>query len=242
MQKQGSALDESKAFLFSKISHELKSPIHGISGLAKFLDENWHSLDDEVRRRYTHDISSASNVLNDLMESLLGFFRFDLKAIDFKFAEADLLDEAIIAIERSKLFLNPAKKHLTIELEASLKSAKAKIDKFWFKQLLNNLLTNAINYSDKGAITVNIQQGQNGSGSDYIICVRDQGAGIKDSELENIFKAFNQGQGEVESAFKSGFGLGLAICREVVSAHGGKIWAQNNEDRGAAIFFSIPEK
>ena len=104
---------------------------------------------------------------------------------------------------------------------------------------MTNLLTNSLNYSDKGTITVNIGSKIIKNAEHLIISVIDEGVGIPESELASIFTPFNRSSRTNEST--EGSGLGLSICREIVQAHGGIITAMNNDKIGSTVEFSTPK-
>ena len=109
-----------------------------------------------------------------------------------------------------------------------------------YRQLLTNLLSNSINYSDQGTILVKFTATKVNDVDSYIVSVSDEGVGIPDEELRNIFIPYNRGS--VKNSYNEGTGLGLAICQEIVEGHGGTISASNNQEIGSIVEFIIPIK
>ncbi len=226
-----------KVSILSKLSHELKTPIHGISGISSYLLDNWNDLGDLEIEKCLSIIVEASSNLTALLNSILNS-PSDKDELEFHFDKIDLIQTTKYAVERCKN-LNLTKNKITIDFETNDNKCYAMADKFWINQLLSNLILNAVNYSDQGKITVSAQLGKVGNMDSCIISVKDEGRGIGKEELTSIFEPFNRGSinQEVE-----GTGLGLTICREIVEAHNGKIFASNNSDKGSTIEFSIPTK
>lgn len=226
-----------QATLFAKISHELKTPIHGISGIASFLEQNWDMMEDNAKKKYMSDIVKASEVLNDLVESFVHLSEINSQKVSFNFAEENLVDLIKVSINRCETYLLQ-NKNLTVHFSNNLDKAFAQVDAFWFKQLMTNLLANAATYSEEGKISVGLDITNFAGLEYYIIFVQDEGKGIPESEIDTIFNEFTRAS--KESTSSKNFGLGLAICKEVAENHGGKIWAKNNQVKGAQIIFTIP--
>lgn len=156
--------------------------------------------------------------------------------VQFDFVEMDIIG----LIEAALLQVNYRieGKGLQSELIHKMSICIAKVDKVWFKQLLVNLLNNSINHTDTGMISVHVDIVKTGKSKNLHLAVKDQGIGIKEDELEIIFEPLKRGSNSVGKI--KGSGIGLALCKEIVEAHQGKIWARNNEDKGATVEFYIP--
>jgi two-component system sensor histidine kinase KdpD len=121
-----------------------------------------------------------------------------------------------------------------VEVELGKELALVEVDAVLIERVLSNLLENVAKYAKPGT-TVRISAGP--SGDKLLVSVRDEGPGLPPGQEEKIFEKF--ARGERDSA-TSGVGLGLSICRAIVDAHSGKIWAQNNPEGGATFFFTLP--
>jgi two-component system sensor histidine kinase VicK len=104
------------------------------------------------------------------------------------------------------------------------------------RQVLDNLINNAIKYSDEGTEVVVLAQLEK---SELCISVRDQGWGIAPEELEEVFNRMYRARGK-SAREENGMGLGLAICKGIVEAHGGRIWLESEEGKGTTCYFTIP--
>jgi signal transduction histidine kinase len=134
-------------------------------------------------------------------------------------------------------------KKIQIDLYSTEKSLNVIGDKIRLNQVFLNLVNNAIKYTDEGDILVSIKRGNNnGNNSNSnnndnhtvaLVQIIDKGLGIQDNIKQKLFSKFTKGT-------KVGTGLGLFICKNIVESHGGKIWAENNPDKGATFSFTIP--
>jgi signal transduction histidine kinase len=227
---------ENEASYLSKLRHEFKTPIHGIRGLAEYLINNLSSVSIENQKKCLHSILSASESLIELTDSLPAK-NVEQTSIEFSFTEIDLIVVTKSIIEN---FRNIYLIQSNINLIANFKidNFKTKADKFWYEQLLTNLLSNSLNYSKKGTISVNISSKKMNNIDHIIVSVTDEGLGIDNTELLSIFMPYKRGSRT--SSATEGTGLGLAICQEVVNAHKGTIIAENNSNKGSTIYFSLP--
>ncbi|PCJ29799.1 MAG: hypothetical protein COA94_00120 [Rickettsiales bacterium] len=231
LEERDSSSNMDEVSFLLKIGHELKTPIHGIGGITKFLNSNWESLDDKTRRECIVKISEASDSLNDLLDSLLN--RTDGKnTIELSLKKSNLIEVTKLATSECRNFY-VQEKDIKISFKTSLDEFFITFDQLWYQRLLINLICNAINYSDKGEIVVEVAKRAIDGEDKCIISVKDEGFGIPESELKSIFEPFNRSSRKTE--LKKGIGLGLAICREIVDAHKGTIRAVNNEGAGATI-------
>ena len=219
-----------------KVLHELITPIHAILNLSDIVHTEWNNIDNKTKLESIADIHQSANT-NHLVDSLRQMASINNSDIKFSFDKVNLfpvVTEALALVQHKLVG-----KNLKTELNTKIEDCIVNIDRFWFRQLLINLLNNSIHYSKKGIISVNIDIVTNSNGKNLLIAVQDQGTGIKDDELEMIFQPFKQGsKGKVKV---TGSGIGLAVCKEIVEAHKGKITAKNNsESTGATVEFTIP--
>lgn len=233
----------STAFI-TKVSHELKSPIHGILGVCGYLLENWDLVEDNKKKECLNELKNAADSLNFLVLSLLrskhplvgmsnGEIKFDFTKLDFR----DILLEVL---ESMKIFLLH-KSDLKTELEIAVNNSSCEImiDRLWFKQLLSNILVNAIKFSSKGTIKLRVSENTIEDKDYYLFSISDEGKGVIEKEMPLIFDPFNKASGKADNV--SGTGLGLSICKEVVEAHGGSIKGYNNSIGGFTVEFTIPK-
>ncbi len=226
-----------KTEFLNNISHEVRTPVQGITTLSKGLVENWTKHKNEKKLELASAVAQNSQRLFSLVTNLLDFSIFNDDRVYFNFQENDLirLIQDIID-ECNNLYL--IDKDIKLIFKRYPKNVVILIDYERIIQVLRNIITNAIKFTSSGTIEVEVKYDKNSKR--YIISVKDQGIGIPEDELEFIFSPFTQSS--FTKAKISGAGLGLAISKKIIDGHRGKIWAENNKDKGATIFVSLPEE
>lgn len=168
------------------------------------------------------------NNLLDLAKLESGRMTFDFQPTRFCTLIAKVADEFTSLL---------SERDLSIRYSESDADAMATVDRSKIMQVVRNLVSNAVKFSPKGGvIELGVVQNQ-----DLLrVTVTDQGEGIPDDELEAIFEKFVQSSKTKSAA--GGTGLGLPICRQIVAAHKGRVWAENRAEGGAMLIFEIPQK
>lgn len=231
--KMAEAANNSKSTFLSNISHELRTPMHGILSFASFGIKKHATASPDKMLDYFQKIRQSGEILLTLLNDLLDLAKLESGKITFKFRPANLNSLIDIAIEEySSLALQH---NLTIRCEHLEANKKITLDADKIRQVLRNLLNNAIKFSPAGG-TIDVVSSR--EADSIVVSVRDQGAGIPENELESIFDKFVQSSKNKTST--GGTGLGLPICREIITSHKGRIWAENNPDKGANLSFEIP--
>jgi signal transduction histidine kinase len=231
--KMAEAANNAKSAFLSNVSHELRTPMHGILSFASFGIKKYATANPEKLLDYFQKIRQSGESLLMLLNDLLDLAKLESGKIEFRFKPANinsLIDNVIE--ENSVLALQ---RNLTICGEYIESPEKIILDSDKIKQVLRNLLNNAIKFSPSGGIISVVSFKKADS---IVVSVQDQGAGIPENELESVFDKFVQSSKNNTSA--GGTGLGLPICREIIDAHKGRIWAENNPDIGAKLSFEIP--
>jgi signal transduction histidine kinase len=188
-------------------------------------------------RRYTENIKLAGKRLLRLLNDLLTLAKLDSDKIEYKREPADLKE----AVESTLIELAPLIEAKTLKVCASFGACTdALFDKHYIIQVLVNLLSNAIKFSgDGGRIVIEVFEERCVGAAPALACrIADGGPGIPDHELTAIFDKFVQSSKTKTGA--GGTGLGLAICQKIIESHGGRIWAENAEPKGAVFTFVIP--
>jgi two-component system sensor histidine kinase KdpD len=219
-----------RSALLSSISHDLRTPLAVITGAASTLVEPNAPITEEARRDLMATIYEEATRLNRLVHNLLDMTKIASGAIKVN-KEWQPLEEVVGAVlSRTETAL--AGHVVEVSLPADLPLVP--IDAVLIEQVLINLLENAAKYSPKGShVTLSATQ----EDGNVVVAVADDGPGIPSEYEDKIFEKFYRLPREREG---SGAGLGLAICRGIVTAHGGRIWADNRASGGAAFHFTIP--
>jgi signal transduction histidine kinase len=231
--KMAEIANNAKTTFLSNISHELRTPMHGILSFASFGIKKHSTAGPDKILDYFQKIKQSGEILLALLNDLLDLAKLESGKISFKFRPANL--DSLINLVRQECESLALEHKLTIRCEGLEAEEKITLDADKVMQVLRNLLSNAIKFSPEGGTIDIISFKKAGS---IVVSVRDQGEGIPENELSNIFDKFFQSSRTKASA--GGTGLGLPICREIIAAHKGRIWAENNPDTGAKLSFEIP--
>ncbi len=224
--------------ILDHISHEVRSSIHGVSNISQFLHENWDKISEQERRKQIAILAKNNQRIIKLTDELLDLSKFSTGKMVFYFTNIDLL-ACIKTIVQQLIELNIFNNKVKIELvDHGIKRAIIKGDKARINQLLNNLFNNAIKYTKEGTITATLNSINYDNKLYWRFTVADTGVGIPPTELESIFAIFTRSSRTNKNFV--GTGIGLTICREIVTAHKGYIYAENNYDIGAKLIFMIP--
>lgn len=220
-----------RANLLRTISHDLRTPLTSISGNACNLCNHYEMLDDETRKQIFSDIYDDSEWLIQLVENLLSVTRIEngeMKLNQSIEIMDDVIDEALKHIDRNKV------EH-DIEVCRPEELIIANIDAKLIIQVVINIVNNAIKYTQAGSV-IKIEYGNK---NDMVyVNISDNGPGMDDAIKEHVFDMFYTGQNEIADSKRS-MGLGLALCKSVVEAHGGSIEVKDNIPCGCIFTFYL---
>lgn len=230
---QAEAANQAKSEFLANMSHELRTPLHGILSFASFGIKKCASAEPEKLLDYFTRIKQSGSTLLELLNDLLDLAKLESKKSVFTLEPTDpgMLVKSVI----SEMDILLSERNLTIQQKTSEFDEQVMLDADKIKQVLRNLLDNAIRFSAVGGT---IDVGMNRVQNSVRISVSDQGPGIPPDELEAVFDKFVQSSKTKTGA--GGTGLGLAICHEIITGHGGRIWAENRPEGGAVFSFEIP--
>jgi signal transduction histidine kinase/CheY-like chemotaxis protein len=216
----------------NNVSHEVRTPIHGISTLSRGLIDNWKDLDDKDAYSLATKIASSAQRLLSMVSNLLDVSKLKYGEMNLSFQHVNINKLAIDMIEECRnLYVSDKSIKLNIKEYDQLEGF---VDPDKITQVLRNLLSNAIKVSDRGTITIEIKR----DGKFAQVSVTDEGVGIPEPELKLVFNAFAQST-RTKGKF-SGVGLGLTISQKIIQAHGGEIWCENIKPYGAKFTFTVP--
>jgi two-component system sensor histidine kinase GlrK len=227
-------LEKMKADFYASMSHELRTPLTCIKEGTGLLLDGVAGSTTEKQRKLLTIVAQESNRLISLVTSLLDLSKMEAGMMTYgleKSALAPLIQKAVVEIAP----LIEAK-DIKIETEIAGELPPIKIDRERILQVLRNLLGNAAKFTPKsGKVKVKARTVNSG----IEVSVWDTGPGIAAENLEAIFEKFRQGRSDGASS-ANGTGLGLAIAKQIITSHGGRIWAENQADRGSTFFFILP--
>jgi signal transduction histidine kinase len=224
--------DRMRAELIANVSHEIRTPLGMIDVLCTSLLADDVAFDAETQRSFLGGIKEATDRLAAMVGNLLQLSRAEDGRLVLHRRPTDLGKLATAVVERVRV---GAPRHQLICSEQEAEHV-ALVDPEQMEQVLSNLLSNAIKYSpDGGPIVVTLAW----QGEELILSVSDQGIGIPEEEQERIFERFYRVDDAIGRKV-SGAGLGLAVCRAVVEAHGGKIRVASRLGMGSTFYVSLP--
>lgn len=220
-----------RANLLRAVSHDLRTPLTGIRGSAGILMESGDTLPPERRRALYQAIQDDAIWLIDLVENLLSVTRLENGSVEISL-RSELIEE-IFAEALSHLDPGAARHHIQCRLEDDLLLVRA--DARLLVQVVINIVNNAIRYTPEGSeIVLSAAR----SGDKIVVCIADDGPGVPDADKPRLFDMFYT-VGKTQGDGRRGLGLGLALCRSIVRAHGGEIWVEDNQPQGAAFRFTL---
>jgi PAS domain S-box-containing protein len=222
--------NEAKDEFLGLVSHELRTPITTIYGGARVLRSRGDRLEPESRDEIVRDIETETERLHRIVENLLVLARVELgERIE---PEPVLLQRLIDRVTKSFSERN-AGRPIECRVDARLRPVAGEAT--YLEQVLRNLLSNAEKYSPQGlAIELHVENG----GGEALVRVLDQGPGIKPEEAESIFERFYRSQSAKAKA--RGLGLGLTVCKRLIEAQSGRVWARPREAGGLEVGFALP--
>jgi two-component system sensor histidine kinase GlrK len=235
MGKQLQQLDDIKSEFLAHVSHELRTPMASIQ-------EGTHLLLDEIPGPLTQDqrttlriMADSSRRLMHLISTILDLSKMEAGMMEYRFTPTDLKKIAEVSINKIRLLADA--KHVQLLVEAPAERHWVKADGARIEQVLDNVLSNGLKFSREGTVVKltmvpNVQEGF------LSVSVSDAGPGIPPEELPYIFDRFYQGRTKGKRA-AMGSGLGLALAKRVVEAHGGKIWVESEVGKGTTVRFFL---
>jgi len=222
-----------KTDFVSMVSHELRTPLTSIrEGVNIVADETAGKLTD-MQKNFINLIQRNVERLARLINDVLSFQKLKSGKMDFKMEESDI---NLIAEEVKKTMEPFVKsKELKIITKTDNKLHNFKFDKDKITQVMINVVGNAIKFTDKGEITISTSLEDEKT---VKVSVKDTGIGIKKTDIPRLFQRFEQLGGNERKT--GGVGLGLAICKNIVEEHGGRIWVESKIGKGAEFIFVLP--
>lgn len=224
--------ERQRSMMLRSISHDLRSPLTALSGSGNLLADNYDRLNDAERKKLAKDVSEETVWLIDLVENVLNMTRIGEQQLVLNKQEEVIDDIISEAVKHTKRLLSERdfKVNLTDEIVTVPMDGKLIV------QVIVNLLENAIRHTTIDSaieLSVRIEDNQ------MYVSVSDTGSGVSEKIRDKLFEKYvTQEEGIVDG--RKGLGLGLAICKTIVEAHGGKIFYQDNKPHGAVFTFVLP--
>lgn len=219
-------LDAARSELVSTVSHELRSPLTSVKGFVKTLLAKWDRFDDDQKRQMLATVDADADRVTRLLGELLDVSRIDAGRLPLRRSMIDL-GEVADAVAGSTAPRDPDGR-VVVDLPGQLPRCYADADRL--EQVLTNLVENALVHGD-GTIRVSAEVDDEA----ITVAVDDDGPGVAEADRSRVFAKFFR-----PNERRSGTGLGLYICRGIVEAHGGEVWAADSPTGGARFAFTLP--
>jgi len=214
------------------MSHELRTPLNAVIGFSEVLIDQLFGELNERQLEYLRDIEGSGKHLLQLINDILDLSKVEAGKMELQRASFSVREalEYGIAMMRERATRQGLSLRLDVAAEVDLVDA----DELRFKQVVINLLSNAVKFTPEGG-TVTVDAGVDGR--DVVVTVTDTGIGIAPADQQRIFESFQQGRSVATS---EGTGLGLSLCRRIVSLMGGRVWLDSEVGVGSTFGFTVP--
>ncbi len=234
--ERAEAASNAKSEFLANMSHEIRTPMNGVIGMTELLLEGGFSA--EQQRRHLLAIRDSADNLMVIINDILDFSKIEAGKLELTpepFLLRKSLEQGLYPLQ-----LRAAQKGLQLQLEVAPDLPDRLVgDLTKLRQVLTNLVGNAIKFSDKGAITISAVLERQLENSWLLrFCVADQGIGISPAAQARVFDTFEQADQTTTKKY-GGTGLGLAICRKLVALMGGEIWIESELGQGSRFFFTL---
>ena len=221
------SIRELESFSYS-VSHDLRSPLRGINGFSRLLQQDYGERLDEQGHEYLRRICAATLRMSELIDGMIDLAQLTREPIHL--ADVDVTRLAV-SIARELQSAEPERK---VAFKAA-PDIRARADERLLRVVLLNLLSNAWKFTARRE-TAHVEFGVRQTGSSQVFFVRDDGAGFDMKYADKLFGAFQRLHGVKEFA---GTGIGLATVQRIVQRHGGLVWAEGEVDKGASFYFTL---
>jgi len=232
--QRGLELERIRANFLASVSHELRTPLNSIIGFSDLLLEGFSGELTEEQRENIAMIRNGGETLLRFINDLLDLAKLDAEVITLKPEPTEiggLVDEVVAELRPQIL-----KKGLSVNVEVP-SGLEAEVDPTRFKQVLRNLIDNAVKFTDSGGITLKAEK----IDAHLHVSVSDTGIGIAAEKIPQLFDRYAEIDPAIQAKY-GGTGLGLRICRELIELHGGEIWAESTLGEGSTFYLKIPLK
>ncbi|MGB4253565.1 MAG: HAMP domain-containing sensor histidine kinase, partial [Minisyncoccales bacterium] len=237
-------LDETKTMFFSIASHQLRTPLSAMKGyLSMVLSGDYGVKIEGQIKEFLEKVYQSNERLINLVNDLLDITRLQMGKLQLNSQPVQI--EEIVQSVVDEFSEQARQKNLSLVFKKpSAPLPKINVDPQKIRQVILNLIDNAIKYTKKGGITVKVQHNfsTNSENGTILISVKDTGIGLTTKDINNLFQLFERSDSAVKT-HAVGVGIGLYAAKEIVKAHKGKIWAESSgRDKGSTFYVELPVK
>ena len=229
--------DRLKSAFLANVSHEIRTPLNAIMGFSDLLVDDKSSDDD--RKKYSRIVKNSGEQLLHIITDIIDISMIESGQLAIRtewFNVTEILNETVLKFRQSKQVID-RKIDVSFQVPFPVTSCYIQSDKHRFIQIINNLITNSVKFSEGGTIELGYNLLKDGKEGKILFYVKDSGAGIPQDQLEKIFERFRQADNNLK---KDGTGLGLSIVKGIIKLLDGDIWVQSEVGKGSTFFFNLP--
>ncbi len=224
-----------KAQFLANLSHELRTPVNGIVGIAQLLDGDELS---EIQQNHIKTLKDTTNDFLVIIDKILDFAEIDSGTLTFTPAPFNFRDILKNVTDTLRSSVNSSKIRINVTIDPET-PCRIIADSHRIKQAMNSLIENAVKFTDEGTISIRIDViGQNDDECELKFSVQDTGIGIDTNNIAKLFKSFSQQDGSTTRSY-GGLGLGLTVAKEIVSKMNGDIGATSGTENGTTFWFNF---
>ncbi|WP_139214774.1 sensor histidine kinase [Pelosinus propionicus] len=231
-------MEKARQHLVSNIAHDLRTPVMMIRGYVEAILDGV-AQEPVQKEKALQVIHSKTLLLNNLIEDFFTLCKLESRMLTVEWQKAlvgNFLKSILDSYQADAANLNVK---LLFLVPPEVRDKIIKIDRFRLEQVFANLIYNAVKYTPAGG-SITVAAGVGITGDEVVFSVRDTGVGISVEELEKIFDRFYAGRGAIVHSVGSSTGLGLAIAKEIVDIHGGRIWVESEVGQGSIFYIALP--
>lgn len=234
IRKEIEKLSQAKTEFLSIASHQLRTPLSAIKGYLSMILEGIYGMVPERMRKPLENVYLSSERLIRLVNDLLAASRIEAGKVEMQFEEVNVVELIEQVIEEIKI--KAEEKGLYLQFEKPKNLPKIKVDKEKIRQVILNLIDNAIRYTKEGGVKVVAEIVK----KNLRIAVKDTGEGLTKEEISRLFESFSRGSAG-QKYWTEGTGLGLYIAKKLIELHKGKIWAESpGKGQGSTFYIELP--
>ncbi|HHB1594500.1 TPA: ATP-binding protein [Vibrio campbellii] len=228
--------NRAKSVFLASMSHEIRTPLNGIIGMTEILSQS--DLSDH-QKEVLSDIDTSSHTLLTLLNDILDLSKIESGHLQLSLIETDIREVVYQSVILFQSKATSKRLELNINLDERI-PARIKVDDHRIKQIIMNLVSNAVKFTEQGCINIDVNYQESTTQKSVFLTFRvsDTGVGIEQDKLDTIFEPFTQEDEGISRQF-GGTGLGLAICRQLVAMMGGQLTASSSKGIGTSFEFSI---
>jgi signal transduction histidine kinase len=233
--KEAERANSVKSAFLASMSHELRTPLNAIINLTKFVANGDLGPLNEAQEETLNEVIASGKHLLSLINDVLDMSKIESGSLNLFIEDNIDLPQVLNAVcSTGKVLLAEKPVELTVDIAADLPRLRA--DRQRIYQVLLNVMSNACKYTRQGSIKLRAYR----EGDDIVISVQDTGQGIAPEDRELVFEAFKQTDTGLRQS--GGTGLGMPISKNLIEAHGGRIWLKSEKGKGSTFFVSVPVK